>query len=146
MVAAKVSINQSQYLVMENAGTLSGSIMMDKVASENVTVQVAFGNGSAKGNIWCNSHNDNDLWYTAREDYANSTSQVFNVTISAGSTSSLFSIDIVNDMIQESNETFNITIKLFTSCLSISLGNSSARVTIIDDDGMMILKQNITAL
>ena len=84
------------------------------------------------------------LWYTAREDYANSTSQVFNVTIPAGSTSALFSIDIVNDTIQESNETFDITIKLFSSCLSISLGNSSARVTIIDDDGMMILKQNIS--
>ena len=50
-VAAKVSISQSQYLVMENNGTLSGSIMMDKVASENVTVQIAVGNGSAKGNV-----------------------------------------------------------------------------------------------
>lgn len=87
------------------------------------------------------------LWYTAREDYAKSTLLVFNVTILAGSTLSSFSIDIVNDMIQESNETFDITIRLLTSCLSLSLGNSSARVTIIDDDdGMMILKQNIITL
>ena len=71
---------------------------------------------------------------------------MFNVTISAGSTSSSFSIDIVNDMIQERNETFDIAIKLFTSCLSISLGNSSARVMIIDDDDDGMIKQNITTL
>ena len=60
---------------------------------------------------------------------------VFNVTISAGSTSSSFSIDIINDMIQEDNETFNITITLLPSCLSLSLGTSSSTVKIIDDDG-----------
>lgn len=59
-VAAKVSINQLQYLVMENDSALSGSIIMDKSASENVTVQVAVGNGSATGNVMCNNHYDND--------------------------------------------------------------------------------------
>ena len=65
-----------------------------------------------------------------------STGQVFNVTISAGLNSSSFSIDIINDMIQEDNETFNITIRLLPSCLSLSLGNSSSTVMIIDDDGI----------
>ena len=64
------------------------------------------------------------------------TAQVLNVTISAGSTSSSFSIDIVNDMIQEKNETFNIVIRLLPSHLSLSLGTSSSTVTIIDDEGM----------
>ena len=64
-----------------------------------------------------------------------STALVFNVTISAGSTSSSFSIDIINDMIQEDNETFDITIILLPSCLSLSLGTSSSTVMIIDDDG-----------
>ena len=64
-----------------------------------------------------------------------STALVFNVTISAGSTSSSFSIDIINDMIQEDNEIFNIDIKLLPSCLSLSLGTSST-VMIIDDDGI----------
>ena len=64
-----------------------------------------------------------------------STALVFNVTISAGSTSSLFSIDIINDMIQEDNETFNIAIRLLPSCLSLSLGNSSSTVMIIDNEG-----------
>ena len=57
-----------------------------------------------------------------------STALVFNVTISAGSQSSTFSVDIINDMIQEDNETFNITIRSFPSYLS-------ATVTIIDNDG-----------
>ena len=64
-----------------------------------------------------------------------SSALVFNVTISAGSTSSSFSIDIINDMIQEDNETFNIAIRLLPSCLSLSLGTSSSTVMIIDDDG-----------
>ena len=65
-----------------------------------------------------------------------STALVFNYTISAGLNSSSFSIDIINDMIQEDNETFNITIRLLPSCLSLSLGTSSSTVMIIDDDGI----------
>ena len=64
-----------------------------------------------------------------------STALVFNITVSAGSTSSSFNVDIIDDMIQEDNETFNIAIRLLPSCLSLSLGTSSSTVTIIDDDG-----------
>ena len=76
------------------------------------------------------------IHYVAGVDYAMSTALVFNVTISAGSTSSSFSIDIIDDMIQEDNETFNITIRLLPSCLSLSLGTSSSIVMIIDDEGI----------
>ena len=75
--------------------------------------------------------------YTAGIDYAVSTPLVFNVTITAGSTSSSFSIDILNDVIEEKNETFNISIRV-PSCSSLSLGTSSSIVTIIDNDGMYI--------
>ena len=64
-----------------------------------------------------------------------STALMFNVTITAGSTSSSFSVDIINDMIQEDNETFNITIRLLPTCLSLTLGTSSSTVAIIDNDG-----------
>ena len=74
------------------------------------------------------------IHYVAGVDYAMSTALVFNVTISAGSTSSSFSIDIINDMIQEDNETFNIAIILLPSCLSLSVGNSSSTVTITDNE------------
>ena len=63
-----------------------------------------------------------------------SSTLVFNVTILAGSTSSSFSIDIINDIIQEDNETFIIAIRSIPSCLSLSLGTSSSTVTITDDD------------
>ena len=72
------------------------------------------------------------LHYVAGVDYNVSSA---NVTIPARSTSSSFSIDIINDMIQEGNETFNIAIRLLPSCLSLSLGTSSSTVMIIDDDG-----------
>ena len=68
-------------------------------------------------------------------DY-NVTASVFNVTISAGATSSSFNIDIIDDVTHEDNETFNVTIRLLPSCLSLSLGISSSVVTIIDSDGM----------
>ena len=73
--------------------------------------------------------------YTAGVDYAMSTALMFNVTISAGSTSASFNINIFNVMIQENNEMFYIAIRLLPSCLSLSLGTSSSTVTIIDDDG-----------
>ena len=44
-----------------------------------------------------------------------------------------FDVDIINDMIQEDNETFNIAIGLLPSCLSLSHDTSSSTVTIIDD-------------
>ena len=75
------------------------------------------------------------IHYVAGVDYAMSSALVFNVTISAGSTSSSFSIDIINDMIQEDNETFNITLRLLQSCLSLNLDTASSIVTIIDDEG-----------
>ena len=64
-----------------------------------------------------------------------STALMFNVTISTGSSSESFDVDIIDDMIQEDNETFNIAIGLLPSCLSLSLGTSSSTVTIINDDG-----------
>lgn len=46
-VEAKVSLSKSQYSVMESDSKLSGVIMMDKKASENVTVQITVSDGSA---------------------------------------------------------------------------------------------------
>ena len=60
---------------------------------------------------------------------------MFNVTIFAELRSSPFSLNIVNDMIQEEDETFSITIKLLPSCVPLSLGMSSSTATIIDNDG-----------
>ena len=74
------------------------------------------------------------MYYTAGIDY-NITASVFNVTVSAETTSSSFDIVIIDDMILESDETFYITIRLLPSCLSLALNISSSTVTIIDNDG-----------
>ena len=66
-----------------------------------------------------------------------STPLIFYVTITAGSTSSPFSVDIIDDMIQEDNETFNIAIRLLPSCLLLSLGISSSKVIIIDEGTLL---------
>ena len=72
------------------------------------------------------------MFYTAGLDY-NVINSLFNVTITAGTASSSFDIDIINDVIHEDNETFNIAIRLFPSCLSSSLNISSSTVTIINN-------------
>ena len=82
------------------------------------------------------------VFYIAGIDY-NVTNGVFNVTIPAGGLSSSFSIDIIDDTIQENNETFNIAIRLVPSCLSLSVGTASSTVTIVDNDeqGMQLLNE-----
>ena len=75
------------------------------------------------------------IHYVAGVDYVMSSALVFNVAISAGSTSSSFDVDFLDDRIQEDNETFSIAIRTLPSCLSLSLGTSSSTVTIIDNDG-----------
>ena len=67
-----------------------------------------------------------------------STALMFTETISAGSRSSLFDVNIFNDMILEDNETFNIAIRLLPSCLSLSLDTSASTVTITDNDELVI--------
>ena len=70
-------------------------------------------------------------------DY-NITTSVFNLTISAGTISSSFNIDIINDETLEDNEVFNIAIKLIPTTLQLTLCISSTTVTIIDHDGMYV--------
>ena len=66
-------------------------------------------------------------------DY-NVTASLFNVTISAGTISTSFDIDITDDVIHEDNETFNVAIRLLPSSLSVSLCVSSSIIRITDND------------
>ena len=48
-------------------------------------------------------------------------------------------INIIDNTVQEPNETFNITLELQSNCLNISLiGENSTSVTIIDDEGCLM--------
>ena len=66
-------------------------------------------------------------------DY-NVTASLFNVTISAGATSTSFDIHITDDVIHKDNETFNVAIRLLPSSLSVSLCVSSSIIRITDND------------
>ena len=124
-----MSLSQSQYSVAESNNTLTGTITLSSRASEDVIVEVTISDGSA---------NSSNIIYAMTKcciHYTMSGALVFDVTISAGSASSSFRMDIINDTIQEDNETFNIAIRLLPSCLSLSLGTSSSTIMIIDDDG-----------
>ena len=74
---------------------------------------------------------------TAGEDY-NITQQ--SLIIPAGSTSSSYSVDIINDVIHEDDETFNVAITLLPSCLSIIVDHNVTIVTILDDESMRTIK------
>ena len=72
--------------------------------------------------------------------YISFTGDDYNVTqqslqIPAGSTSASIIVDIINDMIHEDDETFDITITLMTTCLAISVDDNVTTVTIFDDEG-----------
>ena len=64
---------------------------------------------------------------------------MFNVTISRGMTSSSFDVNIINNTVQESNKTFSITIRLISTCLPITIKSNTTSVTIIDDEGIVMM-------
>ena len=63
---------------------------------------------------------------------------MYNVTITAGMTSSSFDVDIIDDMIQDGDEMFTISIRLISTCLPVTINSDTTTVTIIDDEGMVV--------
>ena len=62
------------------------------------------------------------------------------MTITAGMTSSSFDVDIIDNMIQDGDKMFTITVTRVTSnCLTlpITIDSDTAVVTTIDDEGMI---------
>ena len=62
---------------------------------------------------------------------------MYNVTITAGMTSSSFDVDIIDDMIQDGTKAFNISIRLISTCFTIpaTVGQDVVMVTIRDNEG-----------
>ena len=77
------------------------------------------------------------MFCTVGLDY-NVTASIFNVTFSAGATSSSFDIDIIDNRVHENNETFNISLRLLPNCVLLSLDIQLSAVKIVDDDGMYV--------
>lgn len=82
------------------------------------------------------------MYLIAGSDYSVSglSSQLMSsVDIIAGSVSGSMSLNIIDNTVQEPNETFNVTFSLQTGCLlNVALiGEISFTVTIIDDEGYL---------
>jgi len=63
---------------------------------------------------------------------------VFNVTISSGTTSSSFDLDVIDNTVQDGNKNFSITMRLISTCLPITIKSDTSNVTVIDDEGMIM--------
>ena len=59
------------------------------------------------------------------------------MTITAGMTSSSFDVDIIDNMIQDGDKMFTITIRLTSTCLPVTINFDTTTVTIIDDEGII---------
>ena len=57
------------------------------------------------------------------------------MTITAGMTSSSFDVDIIDNMIQDGDKMFAITIRLISTCLPVTINSDTTTVTTIDDEG-----------
>ena len=62
---------------------------------------------------------------------------MYNVTITAGMTSSSFDVDIIDNMIQDGDKMFTITIRLISTCLLVDINSNTTTVTISDDEGIV---------
>ena len=62
---------------------------------------------------------------------------MYNVTITAGMTSSSFDVDIIDNMIQDGGKMFTVTIGQISTCFTIpaTINSNIAMVTIKDDEG-----------
>ena len=131
-----ISLKQSEYLVANEDSSLLVVITMSNVTSQDVIVQVTVSDGSASGKTHIRKIHVNykiNCVDAAGRNYIISPA-IFNITIPAGSLSSSFSIDIVNDPSPKEYATFNIAVRLLPSNLSLSIDNSSS-VVIIHNEG-----------
>ena len=64
---------------------------------------------------------------------------MYNVTITAGMTSSSFDVDIIDNMIQDGDKMFTITIRRISTCLPVTINYNTTTVTINDDEGKLFI-------
>jgi len=108
-----IRFSAANYNVNEGAGTATITVQLGSASAQAVTVHYATGDGSA----------------AAPGDY---TSKSGNLSFSPGQTSKTFNISIVNDNLDEPDETVNLTL---SSPSNATLGTpANATLTIQDDD------------
>ena len=114
----------SNLTVAEGAGNAEVTISTTKAFGKSITFNVTYGGNSATG---ANAPADGD--------YDNN--QTTSITFGTADTSKTISIPITDDSLDETNETFTVTIALANGSTlpsGIVLGNTTTTVTITDDD------------
>ena len=107
------SLSVADKTVDEDDGTITVTVSLSSTSVDEVTVQYATSNGTA----------------TAGIDYTGSSGTL---TFPAGDTSKTVSVSIIDDTLDEVNETFKVTLSNPTNDVTIS--DNEATVTITDDD------------
>ena len=110
---------------LEDAGTILLPVELNATTSQNVVVNYSITNGTASSS-----------------DYSDITAG--SVTIPAGSLTSNIQIDLIEDSINEADETFTVTLTGATNAV-IDTSNDTASVTIVDNDFISISIDNVTA-
>ena len=54
-------------------------------------------------------------------------------------TSSSFDVDIIDNTTQDGIKMFSVTIRLISTCLPITIKSDNTSVTIIDDEGILVV-------
>ncbi|MCI0465353.1 MAG: hypothetical protein L0Z62_51185 [Gemmataceae bacterium] len=113
-----VQFEQSNYTVVENAGTLTVQVTLSAASSEVVTVTCATADGTGEDKA------------AAPGDYKTNSKQL---VFQPGQTSLPFDVEIVNDQVPEPVKTFSLTLSGPSTNATVGSPNP-ATVTIIDDD------------
>ena len=116
--AAAVTLSIADMAVAEGAGTTTLTIALSPTSTATTTVDYATSDGTA----------------TAPADYTAVVTTT--ATIPPGATSTTFAVAIVDDAIDEPNETFTVTLSNATG--GAVIGQGTASLTILDDDPALV--------
>ncbi|MCP4930321.1 MAG: hypothetical protein GY918_14825, partial [Gammaproteobacteria bacterium] len=108
-----LSINDVSYTETSSASNATFTVTLSEASGQDVTVDYA----------------SSDVSTTAGSDYTASSGTV---TISAGATSATFTVPILVDTLDESNETATVTL---SNASNASISDATGTLTIVDDDG-----------
>jgi methionine-rich copper-binding protein CopC len=110
--APSLSINDVSYTETSSASNATFTVTLSEASDQDVTVDYA----------------SSDVSTTAGSDYTASSGTV---TISAGATSATFTVPILVDTLDESNETATVTL---SNASNASISDATGTLTIVDDD------------
>ena len=121
----------------ESSGSFSMEFRLNSQASQDVTIMITIMDIGNNSNVFTLCYQSAiPFIYLAGLLRDSSSLASSSVTIPSGGLFVSYSVDIIDDTVQEENETFSLTVDLQPSCLPVSInGDQSFTITIIDDEG-----------